>query len=96
MYSSYSRWLSQILSRDLPCRFRILGQVDETSQLFFFADVQPEFDHHDPIVGQCPFEAIDLFVGPDPVWNGRQPFDALHEHAAVPTAVEDRHLAASG
>src|ERR1035441_4986811 len=58
--------------------------------------VDPELRQDDPKIFQLALEGVDLFVGALPFLLGGEALDALHQHAAVPGAVEDGDLAALG
>ena len=45
-----------------------------------------------PEVDQHALELVDLTIGASPFLGGRQTFDALHQHAAIPGPVEHNNL----
>jgi hypothetical protein len=55
--------------------------------------VQPELDEHHALAVKACFERRDLLVGTAPLLLAGEALDALHQHAPVPGAVEDRHAA---
>ena len=66
----------------------------EAFQLGLLVDGQPELDHNHAGVAQLLFEVINLAIGTHPVGRRAEAFDAFHQDAAVPGAVEHREHAA--
>ena len=54
--------------------------------------MQPELYNHGAPIVELPLEFIDLTIGALPVLRGAEALDALHHHAAIPGAVEDRNV----
>ena len=64
--------------------------VAEAAQLLLLADVEPELEDDDPVLGQLALELVELAVGPPPFRLARKSLQALDEDPAVPGAVVDR------
>ncbi len=60
--------------------------------LLFGSDVQENLSDARAVVGQHALELVDLAISPPPLRFRGEPFDALHQHAAVPGSVENDDL----
>ena len=85
--------VAPILIGDLPLFRRILLAVAKASQLLFGTHVNPELQQDGAPPHQIALEFVDLVVRPRPFRHRSETFDALHEHATVPAAVVDAHVA---
>ena len=54
--------------------------------------MEPKFDQDRPVIDQAPFHRRNLFVCRDPFGPGTKSFHPFHEHASVPTAIEDGNV----
>ena len=82
--------IAPVLVGQLPALVRQTLALLEAPQLFVLGDVHPVLHQDDAMGHQLRFEVVDLGVGPLPLGVGGEAFDALHQDAAVPRAVEDR------
>src|SRR5208337_3808720 len=64
----------------------------ETAKLLRGINLQPKLHDHGAKIDKLPLEVVDLVVSPFPVALAAKALDALHQHAAVPGAVEDRDM----
>jgi len=85
-----------VLRLNVPALERVFFQNLETSPLLLSADMQPELDHHVAVVGDGALKIHNVTVALAPLLLRRQTFDSLHQHSAIPTAVENGHLAIVG
>ena len=83
--------VAPVLGVDLVPLVVGLLAVAEAAELLVLADVQPELQHDDAVLGELRFEVVDLGVGPPPLVLARKTLEALDQHAAVPRAIVDRH-----
>jgi hypothetical protein len=60
--------------------------------MFVGRDVQKQLDEADSRVDQHALELVDFAIGTPPFLFGREAFDAFHQHAAIPGAVERNDL----
>ena len=88
--------VAPVFLRELPLFFRGVLPGVEALQLGIRIDLDPEFQHHGAPLRQLALEFVDLIVGPLPVLFGAEALQPLHHHPAVPGAVEDGKVPASG
>src|SRR5450759_3611697 len=86
--------VAPVFGGQLPAFVRGDLALLEAAQLLIFADVNPELEHNRSEIHQLPLELVDLPVGALPGNLVAETLDPLHHDTAVPTAVEDRDLAA--
>src|SRR5262249_20879483 len=70
--------------------------VLESAQLLLGADGQPELDEDSAEIDLLTLEIVDLRIGALPFLRRGEALDALHQHPAVPGAVEDDHPSRGG
>src|SRR6476659_978200 len=87
--------VAPVLGGDLEALVRDVLARLEAAQLLGGRDGQPELGDDGAGLGELLLELVDLAVGAHPVELGAELLHALHQHAPVPGAVEDRRLAVS-
>ena len=88
--------IAKILIREFPALQGIGEPVLEPLGLLFGCDMEEDLRDMRPVVDECALEVVDLAIGALPFRLGGEPFDALHQHAAVPRPVEDNDLTLVG
>ncbi len=84
--------VAPILVRQLPGFVRRVLSLLEAAQLLLRADLNPEFGDDHPEIHQLPLELVDLTISALPLLLRGEALDALDQHPAIPTAVEDQDL----
>ena len=88
--------VAKVLRGQLPALQGIAQTRTEALELLLRADVQEDLHQPDAVVGEQPLEVVDFRVGAAPFRFAGEAFDALHQHAAIPGAVEHHELARVG
>src|SRR5258708_14917779 len=88
--------IAPVLIGQLPLAQRVLAPRLEPPELLLVGDVHPELDQHHALFSQRSLELDDLVVGASPLLGARVPLDPLHQDAAVPAPIQDRHPAPAG
>lgn len=81
--------IAPIFIRDFPMLVGVGFASFEPYKLFFFRDVEVDFDEDRAVVRQLFLEAVDLFEGPFPLLLFGKTFHPFHKNASVPRAVKD-------
>ena len=84
--------IAEILVGQLPALHRIEEPAAEAAYLLLLSDMQEQLDETDARINQQALELVDLAVSASPFLFGREAFDALHQHAAIPGAVKGDDL----